>query len=99
MEKDGEDGVSPERTVYGIGVLRSEALEVACGAPAVAVMGAGDLVITSEDSSEADGEGIDGGVEDEGELLRGRDGRSVAAEDDVEVRNDAGDALLFSAAT
>ena len=34
-------------------------------------------------------------MEDEGELLRGRDGRGVATEDDVEVRHDAADALLF----
>jgi len=94
LEEDGEDGIG-EDVVCEEGAVG--------GGVALAIAGGSELpgeVVRSQffscgDAGEREGDGIDEGFECEGVFLAGRERDGVGIVADVEVGNDAEDALLF----
>jgi len=95
MEDGGENCRSDEGAADGIGVVGAEALAVSLGALAVL----GEVVLALLDAGgsadDDDGERIDERSQGKMKFLPGIEGRGVGDVADVEVGNDAEDALLF----
>jgi hypothetical protein len=95
MEDGGEQGVADDGTVDVVGVGGADALEVPGWTPAVAVVGVGDFAVAAGEEGFADVEGVDGALEGEMPLLAGGEGKGLSVFDDVELRDDAEEALLL----
>jgi hypothetical protein len=95
VENGGQDGLADHGAANGVEVRNADAVQVAHGTPSECGVAVVRFAEAGDDKGSGEGDGVSYAAEGEAEFLFGGEGDGVGDVGDVELREDAEDALLL----